>query len=73
MKPETKKPGRKRINQKAFDMILANGREETLMKRKDWKLVTPPGAHLLRKYLKKEYVVATLKDDSGWLISPNHQ
>ncbi len=63
---ETKKVGRKRINQPAFDKI--DGRKQVFITRKEWKLVTPPGAHLLRKYLGKEYVVRTAVDDSGWLI-----
>lgn len=70
-KPELVPKGRKRINQAAFDAILANGKEETFMKKDKWKLVTPPGAHLLRKYLHKEYVVSSFSDRSGWLISPN--
>lgn len=65
---ETKKVGRKRINQAAFDAILASGKKEMVMKRSKWNLVTPPGAHLLRKYLKREYKVETLANDSGWLI-----
>ncbi len=65
---DIKKRGRKRINQAAFDAILAAGKNEIIIKKKNWKLVTPPGSHLLRKYLKKEYRVNTLANDSGWIV-----
>lgn len=66
---ETKKAGRKRINQPAFDKIAKAGKNEVVIKRKEWNLVTPPGAHLLRKYLKREYKVMSLMDGTGWLIA----
>lgn len=65
---EVKPKGRKRTNQAAFDVILKAGRKPVDIKKKDWKLATPPGAFILRKYLKREYEVRTLADDSGWRI-----
>ncbi len=65
---ETKSKGRRRLNQVCFNKILAAGKEQIMITKKEWKLETPPGAHILRKYLKKEYKVATLKDESGWLV-----
>ncbi len=65
---ETKKVGRKRINQPAFDAISAAGKKEIVIMKKGWKLVTPPGAHILRKYLKREYKVSTLANGRGWVI-----
>lgn len=65
---QVKKKGRKPINDRAFTKIREAGRKEVLVTRKEWKLVTPPGAYILRKYLKAEYQVQTLIDDSGWVI-----
>lgn len=65
---EVKRKGRKRTNQAAFDLIEAAGSKPVVVKKKAWKLATPPGAHILRKYLKREYEVRTLKDESGWLV-----
>lgn len=65
---KVKSKGRKRMNQKAFDTILAAGRKKVVIMKKEWKLATPPGAHLLRKYLKKEYKVQTIEGDIGWVI-----
>ena len=65
---ELKPKGRKRTNQKAFDAIMAAGKSQCLITRREWKLATPPGAHLLRKYLKREYLVRTLADNSGWVV-----
>lgn len=63
-----KPKGRKRTNQAAFDIILAAGKKEVVIMKKEWKLATPPGAHLLRKYLKHEYRVRTIEGDIGWVI-----
>lgn len=66
---KVKAKGRKRTNQAAFDMILEGGKAKILVLKKAWKLKTPPGAYLLRKYLGKEYEVRTLEDNSGWIVS----
>jgi len=60
--------GRPRMNQKAFDKILAAKKGEVIITNKEWKLATPPGAHLLRKYLKTEYIVRTVAGKKSWLI-----
>ncbi len=65
---ETKGPGRKPINLPALTKIANMPGKEIIIRRKDWKLVVPPGAHILRQKLGREYEVASLKDDSGWLI-----
>lgn len=65
---EVVKKGRKRTNTKAFEKISAGGKETVIISTKEWKLATPPGANILRKYLKKEYVVRTLADGTGWVI-----
>jgi hypothetical protein len=66
---DVKKKGRPRTNDEAFMRIVRAGNKKTVVKKKEWKLATPPGAHILRKYLKREYKVETLADDSGWLIT----
>lgn len=69
-KVQVKKPGRKPRNQKAFDRIIALEKGESLiMKVKDWKLATPPGANIIRRYTNREFQVQTLIDDSGWQIT----
>lgn len=65
---ETVKKGRRPLNTKAFEKIRAAGKKRIIITRKEWKLVTPPGAHILRKYLKAEYEVRTLVDGEGWLV-----
>lgn len=65
---EVKRKGRKPINSKAFDKIRAAGKKEVYISAKEWNLVTPPGAYILRKYLKAEYQVKTTIDDKGWMI-----
>lgn len=65
---ETKKKGRRPINTEAFDFIRNQPTKQFVLPRYVWKLVTPPGAHILRKNIGKEYEVRTLMDDSGWLI-----
>ncbi len=65
---EVKKKGRRRTNEAALLKIQQAGNKRVAILRKEWKLATPPGAYLLRKYLKKEYEVRTLEDNSGWLI-----
>ncbi len=64
---ETVPKGRKRINQPAFDKIKAAGKKEVIITKKEWNLATPPGAHILRKYLKDEYKVQSLVE-GGWVI-----
>lgn len=65
---EVKKKGRRRINSKAFEKIGAAGKDTIFINKKEWKLATPPGAHILRRYLKKEYKVQTAADNSGWVV-----
>lgn len=65
---ETKKVGRKPINNTALAFIHSKEDREFVLPRHMWKLVTPPGAHILRQKLGREYRVRTLADDSGWLI-----
>ena len=65
---EVVKKGRKNTNTKAFEKIVSGGKETVIISKKEWKLATPPGAHILRQRLKKEYVVRTLADGSGWVI-----
>lgn len=69
MKHETTKKGRRPINERAFEKIREAGRREVIIKRKEWKLATPPGAYLLRQRIGLEYVVMSLADGSGWVIS----
>lgn len=65
---ELKKKGRKPLNLVAFNKIVAAKKAEVFISRKEWKLVTPPGAHILRKYLKMEYKVQSLANNKGWVI-----
>ncbi len=67
---KVKKPGRDPKNQKAFDKInnIAPG-YYLIMKKKDWKMKTLPGAHIIRRYTNREFKVETLLDESGWVIS----
>ena len=67
---KVKKPGRDPKNQKAFDKInsLKKG-EFMIMKKKDWKMKTLPGAHIIRRYTNREFKVETLLDESGWVIT----
>lgn len=68
MKHETVDKGRRRINQAAFDRIEKAGSKPVVVLKTAWKLAIPPGAHILRKYLKTEYEVATLLSGKGWLV-----
>lgn len=68
MSLEVKKKGRPRTNEEAFMRIARAGFKTVVIKKKEWKLATPPGAHLLRKYLKNEYQVHSLADNSGWIV-----
>lgn len=68
MSLEVKKKGRPRTNEEAFIRIARAGFKKVIIKKKEWKLATPPGAHLLRKYLKNEYKVNSLADNSGWIV-----
>lgn len=65
---QIKKKGRKRTNEAAFEKIREAGRETVVILAREWKLVTPPGAYILRKYLGREYKVNTLVGDKGWAI-----
>lgn len=67
---EVKKKGKKTRNNDAFETIsaLVEG-EFIVIKKKDWKMKTLPGSHLLRRRLHREFQVQTLKDDSGWKIT----
>ena len=65
---EVKRKGRRPINEEAFEKIRRAGNKEVLIKKEEWNLATPPGAHILRKVLNEEYQVNTLLDDSGWII-----
>ncbi len=68
MNNEVKKKGRPSTNSAALKKIYDAGTSPVIMKKKEWKIVTPPGRNNLRKYLKKEYIVMTLEDESGWII-----
>ncbi len=68
MKPKVKGPGRKPINSLAIDKIAKAGVKEILITRKEWRLVVPPGAHILREKLGCEYHVSSLEDNTGWII-----
>ncbi len=68
MQIQTKSPGRKPINLPALTKIANMSGKEVIIKKKDWKLVVPPGAHILRQKLGHEYEVKSLEDGSGWLI-----
>lgn len=68
MRHETKKAGRKPINLPALTKIANAGRSEVVIRRREWRLVVPPGAHLLRQKLGAEYVVKSLADNSGWVV-----
>lgn len=63
------KKGRKPTNQDAFDKVGALKKGESLViKKKDWKIKTPPGKNILRRHIGREYEVATLADKSGWFV-----
>ena len=67
---EVKKKGKPFTNKKAYNRLDKLSVGNSLhMSKKDWLLVTPPGAWLLRKRLGKEFTVQTFADDTGWLIS----
>lgn len=65
---EVKKSGRKPINLEQFLRIKKAGSKKIIVLKRDWKLATPPGAWILRKYLKAEYTVQSLLDNTGWVI-----
>ncbi len=67
---KVKKPGRDPKNTKAFTVIdkIPKGKF-IIMKKKDWKMKTLPGAHIIRRYTNREFKVETLLDESGWVIS----
>jgi len=67
---EVKKRGAKTPNEKALKIINAieKGQSQILDKR-EWVIVTPPGAHILRRHLNREFKVESLIDDSGWKIT----
>lgn len=65
---EVKRKGRRPTNSRAFEKIRQAGRKEVVISRREWKLVVPPGAHILRKYLKAEYTVRSLVGDKGWVV-----
>ena len=67
---KVKKRGRPPKNSGAFITINEIPVGEWLILYRDaWFLRTPPGAHLLRKRLNREFKVETLADDSGWKIT----
>ncbi len=68
MTHETKKAGRRPIDMPVLTRIANMGKGEVVVKRKEWRLVEPPGAHILRRKLGQEYVVKSLADDSGWVV-----
>lgn len=67
---EVKKKGKKTSNNKAFEKLseLKPGSFIVVLK-KDWGMKTVPGSHLIRRRLKREFKVETLKDDSGWKVT----
>lgn len=65
---QVKAKGRRRHNQKALDIIREAGKNRVFITKKQWKLVRPPGAYILRKRLGAEYVVQSLINDEGWVI-----
>lgn len=67
---KVKKAGRKPSNKTAFDAIsLIPSGSFLIFKKKNWKLKTLPGAHILRRNLNREFKVETLEDESGWKIT----
>lgn len=67
---KVKKPGRDPKNTTAFHKIARIPKGEFIvMKKKDWKMKTLPGAHIIRRYLNREFKVETLLDESGWKIT----
>lgn len=65
---ETVKKGRRPINAEAFEAIRRAGAREVVMHRGAWRLAIPPGKHILRQKLGREYSVSRLADDTGWVI-----
>ena len=68
MQLQVKRPGRKPTNTAAFGKIASAGKKQITILKKEWKLKVPPGAHILRKYLKAEYKVNSLENGKGWII-----
>lgn len=67
---EVKKKGKKTRNNEAIEKISALKKGEFIvLSKKDWKMKTLPGSHLLRRRLSREFQVNTLKDESGWKIT----
>ena len=67
---QVKKTGRRSINTKAFETISKIKKGSFIIfPKKDWKLMTLPGAHILRRHTGREFQVQTLLDDSGWKIT----
>jgi len=67
---ELKKPGRKVQDPETMKKITGLKTAESLVvKKKDWKIKTAPGQHVLRRRTGREFTVSTLADDSGWLIT----
>lgn len=67
---EVKKKGKRTRNNEAFNMINAveKGKSMILFKH-EWKLKTLPGMNIIRRRLKREFKVETLKDNTGWKIT----
>jgi len=67
---EVKRKGKRTRNNEAFAMINATepGKSMILFKH-EWKLKTLPGMNIIRRRLKREFKVETLRDNTGWKIS----
>lgn len=67
---EVKKRGAKTPNEKALKLINAIEKGDSMiLETKEWVIVTPPGAHILRRHLNREFRVEALIDDSGWKVT----
>jgi len=65
-----KTKGRVPSNDKAFARILATPKGEfIIIKNREWKLKTPVGSHIIRKYIKIETKIETLANDLGWKVT----
>lgn len=67
---KVKRKGRKPSNAEAFEKINAVKKGDSLVVlRKDWKIKTVPGQHIIRRHTGREFKVETLIDESGWKVT----
>lgn len=61
---------KRRLSLAVFEAVdTLNYGQNIIILKKSWKLKEVPGAYLLRKYLKKEFLVQSMANRKGWLVT----